>query len=388
MRHGWIVLAGLAGAGCDTLECGPGTHRSGDECVPNVQVACGEGTVFADGRCMAPLVPDGGLAPADGGLTCGPGTVRRGDQCVPSGGPRPDAGSGEDADVDRDAGPDTDAVAADAGADGAIADALAPDMAPPPPTCPAGRVAGQPPANCGALPPGGYCVVGVARELVNNCALPTDAHLAILLIDPIAAAAGQPFPAYVRGQGAVGEGGAFAIVGQGDASALALIVDEAMEPDVWARSVSGVTAEGALPGEVYRATAFATTLETEGRWAQALDMEPGALQQTGFLVGRVLSPALAPVAGATVGARRVGDLAECAAGQSCLRFFDDDPRLTGFRPAGTTTTGQSGAFLVIRDGAGAYQDRFFVSGTEATYGEITAGANPGSGFHIAFVPQP
>jgi hypothetical protein len=382
--RGWIVLAGLAGAGCDTLECGPGTHRSGDECVPNVQVACGEGTVFADGRCVAPPLPDGGLDPGDAGLTCGPGTVRRGNECVPSGGPRRDAG-GEDA----DAGAGTDA--GDAATDAAAGDALAPDMDVPPPVC-EGREPGQPPASCGALPPGGYCVVGVAREFVNNCALPTDANLAILLIDPIAAAAGQPFPAYVRGQGVVGDGGAFAIVGQGEASALALIVDEndpqMMGPNVWARSVSGVTAEGALPNEVYRATAFATTLETEERWADALGLAPGALQQTGFLVGRVLGADFAPVAGATVGARRVGDLAACVDGQSCLRFFDDDPRLTGLRPAGTTTTGASGAFLVVRGGDGAYQDRFFATDTRASYGEITAGANPGSGFHIAFVPQP
>ncbi|MCA9546526.1 MAG: hypothetical protein KC613_19110, partial [Myxococcales bacterium] len=38
---------------CDTLECGPGTHREGDLCVSNVIVGCAPGTTLRDGRCEA-----------------------------------------------------------------------------------------------------------------------------------------------------------------------------------------------------------------------------------------------------------------------------------------------------------------------------------------------
>ncbi len=390
MRGWWIALAGLAGAGCDTLECGPGTHRSGDECVPNVQVACGEGTVFADGRCVAPLLPDGGLVVDDAGLTCGPGTRRSGNQCVPVGGV---FDGGADGAVAADVGPDTDAVAPDAGPD-----AAAPDMAVPPPACPEGREPGVAPADCGAAVPGTYCVVGVARDFVSGCALPTDANLAVLLIDPIAFVTNPDDPrAYVRGTAAIQAGGVIQVRGQGASQALAIVIDEDPSrpelPDVWVRSVSGVSVGGVDPGQVLPAAVFGTTAETEARWADALGLEAGELQARGFLVGRVLAngpDGRVPVGGATVGAVTVGNLAACAAGQPCLRFFDDEPALTGFRPVGTTTTGASGAFLVhLDDGAaGAYQDRFVVSGTEARYAEITAGASPGRGFHIAFVPQP
>ena len=37
---------------CTDLECGPGTHRAAAVCVPNIPVACGEGTVYERGYCV------------------------------------------------------------------------------------------------------------------------------------------------------------------------------------------------------------------------------------------------------------------------------------------------------------------------------------------------
>jgi hypothetical protein len=111
----------------------------------------------------------------------------------------------------------------------------------------------------------------------------------------------------------------------------------------------------------------------------------------GFLVGRVLVDAdedgqLDAAPGVQIGAAGRDDLADCAEGEPCLRLFDDDPRLTGFRDVGATTTGASGAFLLVHTGAGTLQLRFSatIAGTE--YETLTVGASAGRGFHVSFVP--
>jgi hypothetical protein len=389
----FVCLLGLAAAGCDTLKCGPGTHRSGDECQPNVQVACGAGTVFADGRCVPVATPDAApAADAGDGLTCGAGTHREGDECRPDRvladvGPAPDGGA-LDARVAADAGPDG------ASADAAVADATPPDAAPPP-RCPGDlEPAANPPADCGALAPGDYCVTGVAYDFTTNCALPADAHLVALLVDPIAAAAGQTIQQYSRGVTAIEPHGVFRVIGHGDSQALAVVVDEDARqmgiPDLWTRSVSGISAEASVPGQTYHVPIFASPKTAEARWSQALGHEAGFLETNGFMIGRVLEATpqgLAPRAGAEVTGTRNGNLAACTAGDSCLRFFDDDPRLVSFQPVGSRRTGASGAFLLIRGGAGAVQDRFFVADPQG-YDAINAGANPGSAFHLIFAPHP
>ncbi len=379
--------------GCDTLECGPGTHREGDTCAPNVQVVCGDDTVFSDGRCV--LDPDrappdlGAPGPAaDAGpmLACGPGTKREGDLCVPDGvTPVADAGPG-----DLDAGPASDADVgpmSDAEAEADMA-AVEPDAAVEPVGCPEGRQVAAPPANCGAAVPGAYCVVGVATDFLTGCALPTDANLIIALIDPIAAAGG----AGPLGVVPVGPGGTFALQSPTDAAQLAIVIDEApMAPDdVWTRSVSGVLAGAPTPNETYVAHAFASDQATQARWNAALQLDDGALEAGGFLIGRVLTlglNGLVPIGGARVRARN-RNLLTCEAGRPCLRFFDDDPRLTGFQAVGAPATGASGGFLLIHDGGPApLQDLFFVEGQEDAYDDLPAGANRGSGFHTALVPR-
>ncbi|MEZ4469036.1 MAG: hypothetical protein R3F43_32540, partial [bacterium] len=72
----------------------------------------------------------------------------------------------------------------------------------------------------------------------------------------------------------------------------------------------------------------------------------------------------------------------------CLRFFDDDPALTGFQPEGAGATGRSGGFLMLLRGpAPVIQDQFYIDRQEATYAPLPAGASRGSGFHTAFVPM-
>ncbi len=378
---------------CDTLECGDGTHREGDTCVPNVQVACGDDTVFEDGKCVLDpdlVLPEAGVAPDAGDpLMCGPGTKREGDQCVPDGpAPRLDMGApGMDMGAGADMGGGTDDAGPETDGEPPVEDmGVEPDAAPPM-RCAATGLPGQPPANCGNVP-GTYCVVGTATDFLTGCALPADANLIIALIDPIAAAGGAPPLAVAP----VGEGGTFALQASADAAQLAIVIDEApMAPeDNWTRSVSGVLAAAPALNEVYRASAFASDQATQGRWNTALGLGEGGLEARGFLVGRVLQiggEGLIPLAGAAVRARN-RDLLACEEGDPCLRFFGDDPRLIDFQDVGAGTTGASGGFLLIHDGGPApLQDIFYVQGREGTYDDLPAGANRGSGFHTALVPR-
>ncbi len=370
---------------CDTLECGPGTHRDGDLCVNNVQVSCGEGTVFRDGRCEPIPVdlPDFGVQADANTLGCGEGTHREGDECVPDEViperdmrlPDPDDG------VPRDAEPDAGEVDAEV------------DAGPPPNPC-EGMEVGQPEACPNT--PGRYCVTGVARNFVTNCALPDDQNLAAILVDPIVVAGGGDLADAIRGAGLIGPGGTFTIEGQGDAAQLVLTIDEAPEalmagaPDLWTRSVTGITPEMPAAGQVFQATAFATTIEHQNIWNAALGFDEQGLETGGFMVGRVLEiteQGLAPKAGAQVRARNNPNLTTCDDDNApCLRFFSDDPRLIGFQDAGAGATGASGGFLMILAGMPVYQDVFFVQGDDS-YGNLPGGASQGSGVHTAFVPR-
>lgn len=383
----WAFAAALA-AGCDTLECGEGTHRDGDRCVTNDPITCGEGTEFRDGHCVAVGGGETDAGPErDAGdpLTCGPGTHREGNQCVPDDGPGPR----RDAGPDRDLGPDTDADV------GPETDAE-PDMGPPMPQgCPADRLPAPIPQGCPAMP-GTYCVVGQAVEFLTGCKLPADEGLFVAVIDPAAAAGGAPFEEYVRGTGAISADGTFAINARGDSLQLAIVIDEnpaAGVPDRWTRSVSGVLPTPPTAGRTYPVRAFATTLETQAVWNDALGLGERALEQGGFLVGRVFRPGdspsgLAPAAGARVRARNDADLLDCATAPFCLRFFDDDPRLTGFMPEGHGATEDSGAYLIrLVGGVPVRQDVFFIEGQAGTYADVPGGASAGSGFHTGFVPS-
>lgn len=382
---GVAALGALAFVGCDSLDCGPGTYRDQDRCVPTVQVACGEGTVFQDGACVptAPIEMPG----TDPPVTCGPGTRLEGAICVPDGVTPTDRGVAADL-GDDDMGIDDDMGGGD---DMDVAD-MAPDMAPPAPRCAPDREPGVAPADCGRLPPGAFCVTGVATEFVTGCAMPADAGLVALVIDPVAAASGAPLQEYTRGFGPIGPGGTFAITAVGESTQLALVIDEAPEVpvDTWTRSISGISAAQPTPGQVFNIRAFASTRATQNVWNAALGLGEHGLENSGFLIGRVLTVGdggLVPAADARVRARSV-DMIACAEDAPCLRFFDDDPALTGFQPVGAGATGASGGFLMILRGAEpVFQDQFFVDRQEGVYAPIPGGASRGSGFHTAFVPM-
>lgn len=379
-----LVLTTSLLVACDTLECGTGTHREQDRCVPNVQVTCGDGTTFRDGRCVGSLSADAGddAFVIDAGLTCGPGTHEEDGVCVPD-------------EASRDAGPDAEATDA-LPTDGMVVDSQVPDMMEePPPRCPPELTPGAPPADCGALPPGSYCITGVATEFLTGCALPSDQGLAILVIDPVAVAGGATPQEAARGQGLVGPNGTFAIQGTGAATQLAMVIDEApMVPaNTWTRSVSGVSAAQPTPGQIFRVAAFATKQATQAVWNDALGLDPQGLETGGFLLGRVLAVGdggLVPTADARVRLRMNSDALDCAEGRPCLRFFDDNPALTGFQPVGAGATGRSGAFLLRLappPAPNVLQDVLFVDRQEETYAPLPAGAARGSGFHTAFVPM-
>lgn len=381
-----LALLLAAAVGCDTLECGDGTHRAGDLCVTNVRVQCGEGTRFEDGRCVSEAADAGPGADLGTGLICGAGTHVETGECVPDrtadAGPTPDA-LPADAAIDLD-----DGVFPDVGPDAGVPDANPDPDAAPPPRCPPGLELPGPPPACEAVP-GTYCVHGVALDFVSGCALPDDAGLVVLLIDPAAAAGGAPIEEYTRGVGVIDANGGFSIQGAGPSTQLALVIDEGPDADgdVYTRSLSGVTAAQPSVGQTFTVTAFASTQDQQQVWNDALGLPARGLEQTGFLLGRVFeigAEGLSPLASAQVRGRLNGDLPACV--QSCLRFFDDDPGLTGFQPAGAQRTGASGGFLIIRGGPNILQDQFFVDGNPE-YADIPAGASPGSGFHTAFVPQ-
>lgn len=328
--------AAVALWGCDPLDCGPGTHRDGAECVANAPVACGAGTVLRDGRCeLDPSsLPDGGPT-----LECDPGTSAENGRCVP------------------------DPVFFAACPDGAV------------PT---------PGPGCEAMEPGEFCVTGTALDVVSGCPPAEDAGLVAILIDPFAALGGAPPLGVVP----LGDGGSFAIASDGSASRLVVVIDEmdAEAEDVWTRSLTGVINAAPVSGETYRLAAPATTVDDRAAWAAALGLE-GDLLEDGYLVGRVMATgddgAAVPAAGATVATSREG-LTDCERGP-CLRYFDDDPALSGFLPVGTTATAESGAFLLINDGSLLQLD-FDVEGGDETYPTVSAGANPGSAFHMVLAP--
>ncbi len=53
-----ILFNAVVLCGCGGLECGAGTHREGDECVSNIPLGCGEGTVYERGWCVLDDVQD------------------------------------------------------------------------------------------------------------------------------------------------------------------------------------------------------------------------------------------------------------------------------------------------------------------------------------------
>jgi hypothetical protein len=81
-------------SGCSQdTNCGAGTRRDGDQCVPTDKpVTCGDGTKLVDGGCVAasPLICGTGTVEQYGqcvptsGLSCGSGTVEKNGACVPS----------------------------------------------------------------------------------------------------------------------------------------------------------------------------------------------------------------------------------------------------------------------------------------------------------------
>ncbi len=332
-----IALAALALGGCDPLDCGEGTHRDGAECLANAPVACGEGTVLRNGRCEVDpsSLPDGGA-----GIECDPGTSPENGRCVP------------------------DPVFYVA--------------------CPGGAVP-TPGPGCEAMEPGEFCVTGAAVDLVTGCPPAEGAGLAAILIDPFAALGGAP----PLGVAPLGPGGSFSIASSGSASRLVVIIDELdeMAEDVWTRSLTGVRNSAPIAGETYRLVAPATAVADRAAWGAALGVDE--LLEDGYLVGRVFATgddgAAVPAVGAEVQTTRQG-ITDCERGP-CLRYFDDDPALTGFLPVGTTTTGESGAFIIINDGSLLQLD-FDVGQADETYPTVSAGANPGSAFHMVLAPAP
>jgi hypothetical protein len=395
------LLLLLAAPGCDTLECGPGTHREQDRCVPNIQVQCGAGTVYLDGACVRPDEASGGAGGSGagggaGGLTCGPGTREVDGVCLPDGPSGGGAGGGPAPGGSGGAGGSPSPGGAEGGSGGG--GALEPDAGPPPPRCPEGREPGTIPAAC-EIPAGqNFCVVGVALDLLTGCAV--EEGTGVLLTDPLAVAAGTPLSDATRGRTRTGPNGVFTVIGTGMAGSVGITLDDEAtltEPTPGAgtlmRSSSGVQSTQAVFGETYRTIAFSTTQAQQAVWNAALGQPANFLETNGFMIGRVFSYGangeLLPVDAARPVFTINSTMASCPDGGHCLRFLGDSPALDDFQPVGATTTGASGVFLVVRGGDGAFRDMVRVAVPEGYPARgTTCGAAPGSGFHLPLLPTP
>ena len=47
-----VIAMSILAICCVDVECGAGTHREGEYCLPNIPSACGEGTVYERGWCV------------------------------------------------------------------------------------------------------------------------------------------------------------------------------------------------------------------------------------------------------------------------------------------------------------------------------------------------
>lgn len=391
-RRIWALAPLLLSAwGCDEVECGPGTFQQGDTCEAATPIACGPGTRYELGRCVLAEADAGPVADAGAsGLSCGPGTAQVGDLCLPAGmdmGP-PDAEPPDldltDADPNADATPDAEIL------DAAILDAEIPDAELPDAEvrrCPSPlQEVGAFPQGCSrALVGNEYCVTGLALDFETGCALPAGDAMGLALVDPLVVVAGGSPEEATLGVAVVGAGGAFEIISPRSAQQLVVVADDGplTEDDIWTRSVTGALAGAPAPGQIIPAVAYAHSQQIQSVWDTALGLPVGTLEASGAFVGRVVDGQGLPVSGAQVRAAG-GDYATCPADDHCLRFFDS-PALDGFLPVGTRQTNLSGAFLVIRGGATAFQDNLVVDMLQG-YDPLPAGANPGSVFHGVMRP--
>ncbi len=367
-----LLVAAMLCSGCDTIECGSGTHQEGDQCVPNLAINCDSDLVeFRDGRCVpragvcgantsfdfetmqcVAQAPGNNTTPADMGQDLPePEDMNPGDMGSVDAGPG-DTGL-EDVDPSdmEDANPEQDMVTQD----------TTPDL-PEPVTC-------EVPAE------GTLCLSGRLLNFATGLPVDTDEALAVLLDDLFLRGA-QPTRAPF-GQ-TLAQHGRFVLQDvpvTSDEGALQqiILIAGAAQPDVesgWQRSLTGVLATpeaGAiLEDQVAFVVPQALVTAWDGLLGEQIEGTLG-LEQGFFLVRLLEDDTQQPISGAT------------------LRFVDPDqdnlyPKyylsddLTSFLDTGET--GASGVVLVVGPtGVGAVTAN--VPGRQ--FAPIQGGINPGVG---------
>jgi hypothetical protein len=323
------LLATLALTSCEALDCGPGTHQEGDQCVPNLAIDCsGDLVAFQDGRCVprAAVCGDGTRMDPETGRCVPDGVVAPDDMGAPDDMANPDDMT---ADLTEDPDPDTTQDATD---DLADLEDETPD--PPAPTCPQ-------PAD------GRLCVSGVVLDWSTGAPVQTQEPLALILDDLLARSA-QPDKAPF-GATALSPGGAFVLpdlplqdaVGPLQQMILIVATPPQAPPGSFQRTLTGVLATPAAGAQLNNTPAFVVPNALVQRWAELLaDQLTGALgQEQGFLLLRVLSADTGrPVPNATV--RFIN--ADQDTNYTKLYLSND---LRSFLDQGST--GDSGAVLIL-----------------------------------------
>lgn len=343
LRALWLASVWLLAAGCETLECGEGTHQEGDQCVPNDPINCASDHVeFRDGRCVprASVCGEGtrfdlaqGICVSDGSAPANNAPNNNSDPAdVPDDVP--------DADEDADAGD-------------------VPEVPPVP--------------QCEDTAPGTVCLSGQAVDWSTGRPVVSAQPLALLLDDLLLRGARPDKMAFASTL--LGPDAEFLLQSvpiqseDGDLSQMILIVAPPPQlTPLWQRTLTGVPEAVRDQGLYPNATPFVVPLGLVQGWGEQLDLPEGEVlgETQGFLLVRAISAdTRRPVTGARA---RFVDPAQDANYQKY--YLTDDLRT--FRQDGQT--GDAGAVLIVGP-AGVGSLTFDASGL--TFSPQLGGVNAG-----------
>ncbi len=364
-----VVGFGVFAAGCDTIECGAGTHQEGDECVPNAPINCtGDHVVFRDGRCQPrnTVCSNGSSFDDDLGKCVDKEPVDP-----------PDTGGNNGGPVDM--GRDTPGDAPDAPSDADVSDAdMGMDIPPDVPEIP----------MCDdTAAEGTVCISGVVLDWTRGTPVQTEEVLGVLVDDQTLRGAQpdkRPFGFATTGVGSSYVLEPVPIMVDGESLESMILITGALpdaESTAWFRTLAPVIEPPVLrppqveSGRSYRGVpSYVVPAALVPLWGQLAEAD-GLGTTRGFMLTRVLEiggDGLAPVSGATVSG--VGDDFD-------IRYLADDYQ--SFRD----DTGATGAVLVIGPVGRVALGNFTATAPGRGFAPTEGGAVPGVAVITAIIGQ-